>query len=94
MFVWEHFNDSFNFDATPLGPLGFRVVIHNRPGRRKSWDLCGHKGFNVSPALNPHCYLHVVDGVIKEPRYSNTVKFLDNYLTQLTVTKEDHIFHC
>ena len=29
--AWEAFNVPFNFDATPLGPIGCQVLIHNKP---------------------------------------------------------------
>ena len=63
MSTWEHFNGPFNFDATPIGLLGCPIVIHTKPGRRKSWDFCGRKDFNVGPALNHYRCFHVVDRV-------------------------------
>jgi hypothetical protein len=93
MSAWEHFNGPFNFDATPIGPLGCPIVIHTKPGRRKSWDFRGRKGFNVGPALNHYRCFHVVDDVTKALRYSDTVEFLHDYLTQPTVTEGDRIVH-
>ena len=40
--AWENFNGKFDYNATPLGSLGIAVVIHNKPSRRKSWDMKGH----------------------------------------------------
>ena len=93
MSVWEHFNGPFNFDATPIGPLGCPIVIHTKPGCQKSWDFRGRKGFNVDPALNHYRCFHVVDEVIKVLRYSDTVEFLHNYLIQPTVTNGDRIVY-
>ena len=33
--AWEFFNGKFNYNATPLGPLGIRVIIHTKTGRQK-----------------------------------------------------------
>jgi hypothetical protein len=93
MSAWEHFHGPFNFDATPLGPLGCPIIIHNKPGRRKSWDFRGRGGFNVGPALSHYRCFHVVDGQTKALRYSDTVEFLHDYLTQPTVTEGDRIVH-
>ena len=93
MSVWEHFNGPFNFDATPIGPLGCPIVIHTKPSRHKSWDFRGRKGFNVGPVLNHYRCFHVVDGVTKALRYSDTVEFLHDYLTQPTVTEGNRIVH-
>ena len=49
--AWEHFNVHFNFDATPLAPLGSPIFIQNKPSTRRSWDICGRKGFTIGPAL-------------------------------------------
>ena len=34
--AWEDFNGPFNFDATPLGPIGCHVLIHNMPSTHES----------------------------------------------------------
>ena len=34
--IWEAFNSPFNFNSTPLGPIGCRVLIHNKPSTRAS----------------------------------------------------------
>ena len=41
MSAWEHFNGPFNFDATPIAPLGSPIIIHTKPGNRRSWDYRG-----------------------------------------------------
>ena len=37
--VWENFNGKFNYNATPLGPLGISVIVHTKPGRQQPWDF-------------------------------------------------------
>ena len=35
--AWDFFaGKKFNYSATPLGPLGINVIVHAKPGRRKS----------------------------------------------------------
>ena len=36
LYAREDFNGPFNFDATPLGPIGCRVLVHNKPFTRAS----------------------------------------------------------
>ena len=36
--AWAYFNGTFNYDATPLGPLGCKIVIHLKTGVRHLWD--------------------------------------------------------
>ena len=38
MSAWEYFNDSFDFTATPLRPIGCKLIIHTTKNKLKSWD--------------------------------------------------------
>ena len=71
--AWEHFNSHFNFDATPLAPLGSPIIIHNKPGTRRSWDFCGCKGFTIGPALEYYRCFQVVDATTKSIIISDTI---------------------
>ena len=37
--AWEYFQGPFDFNKTPLGPVGCRVLIHSKPVTRQSWDF-------------------------------------------------------
>ncbi|KAL7474903.1 hypothetical protein ACHAW6_003744 [Cyclotella cf. meneghiniana] len=55
--AWDDLFGAFNFDATPLGPAGCRILIHNKATTRRSWDYRSHEGFYVGPALHHYrCY--------------------------------------
>ena len=34
----------FDYNATPLGPLGCAVIIHKKNAQRHTWDFRGHEG--------------------------------------------------
>ena len=91
--AWEHYNGLFNFDATPMVPMVCLVIIHNKPTTRRSWDFRGHKGFNIGPVLNHYRCFHITDATTKALLYSDTVKFIHDYLTQPQVSKIDRIVH-
>jgi len=55
--AWQALFGAFNFDATPIGPAGSRVLIHNKAALRRSWDFRAQDGFYVGPALQHYrCY--------------------------------------
>ena len=91
--AWEAFNGPFNFDATPLGPIGFRVIIHNKPSTRASWAFRARNGFYVGPALLYYRCFQVVDTTTKSTLISNTIEFCHDYLTQPAITHADRITH-
>ena len=59
----------------PLGPIGFCVLIHNKPSTRTSWAFRARDGFYVSPALKHSCCFQVVDTTTKSTLISDTVQF-------------------
>ena len=73
--AWENFNGSFNYDATPLGPLGIAVIIHNKPSRRKSWDMRGIDGWSIGVSLEHYRCQKVIAKNSKAERISDTVEF-------------------
>ena len=46
----EQIFGTFNYQRTPLAPLGTKVIIHKRPDQRKMWDKNGLPGFLVNQA--------------------------------------------
>ena len=55
MSAWEYFNGAFDYTATPLGPVGSKLVIHTTSNKRKSWDQRGREGFSVGPVIHHYC---------------------------------------
>ena len=41
MSAWEYYNGTFDYTATPLGPIGCKIVIHATSNKRKYWDQRG-----------------------------------------------------
>jgi hypothetical protein len=93
MSAWEYFNGPFDFNATPLGPMGCRVLIHNKPSTRKSWDQRARDGFSLGPAMDHYRCYTVADKKTKATVVSDTIEFRHSYLTQPTLTPEDRMVH-
>ena len=36
--AWEYFNGDFEYAATPLGPIGCKIIIHTTSNKLKYWD--------------------------------------------------------
>ena len=45
-------NGAFNYNRTPLAPPVTRVVVHEAPGNRHTWDPNGVNGWYLGPARN------------------------------------------
>jgi hypothetical protein len=55
--AYAQLNGHFDFNRTPLAPPGTRVIAHEKPDQRASWDPDGVDGYNLGPALDHYrCY--------------------------------------
>ena len=91
--VWEALFGPFDFNATPLGPAGCRVLIHAKATLCRSWDNRCEEGFYTGPALNHYrCYtmLHKNTGL---QRITDAVKFRHHYLPTPEPPTEDKLLH-
>ena len=93
MSAWDYFNAPFDYAATPLGPLGSRVTIHNTVNTRRSQEKRGQEGFYIGPELQHYWCLTVFDSKTKHVSISDIVNFLHTYLQQPTLTPEYRIVH-
>jgi hypothetical protein len=65
----------FDFNKTPMAPPGSKVLIHEKPSQRKTWDPHGVQGWYLGPALKHYrCYRCYVNSTHAE-RISDTVEF-------------------
>ena len=92
--AWEHFNGPFNFDATPLGPPGCKIIAHAKGSTRLSWDYRGHIGFYVGPAMDHYRCHKVIKIATSAVMISDTVVFQHPTLSVPTLTTTDRIIHC
>ena len=49
--AWAYFHGAFNYDATPIGPLGCNIIAHRKTATRNSWDFRSAAGWYVGVAL-------------------------------------------
>jgi hypothetical protein len=55
--AWAQVHGTFDFNRTPLGPPGCRVLAHDKPVIRTKWSPHGLDGWYVGPALDLYrCY--------------------------------------
>ena len=57
--AWAYFHTPFNYDATPLGPLGCNIISHKKAGTRNLWGFRGTGSWNVGVSLQ-HYRCHTI----------------------------------
>ncbi len=91
--AWEYFQGPFDFNKTPLGPVGCRVLIHAKPVTRRSWDFRAKEGYYIGPALDLYCCFKPVKSATKSQVISDTVEFRHAYRTIPSPSPEEKIIH-
>jgi hypothetical protein len=52
-----HIFGQYDFNSSPMAPLGKRIIAHETPNRRRTWDPHGQDGWYIGPALEHYrCY--------------------------------------
>ena len=49
--AWEALCGKFDIMATPIAPLGMKVMVHDTPEKRGTWQVHGSVGFYIGRAL-------------------------------------------
>ena len=90
---WSCFHGAFNYEATPIGPLGCDIIAHRKTGTRNSWDFRGAADWYVGVALQHYRCHTIVDKATRAVQISDTVEFCHQHLTQPKVTPMDRTVH-
>jgi hypothetical protein len=71
---------NFDFNCTLMAPPGTKIILHEKPAQRKSWDPHGTEGWYLGPALE-HCRCYrVFTNKTKAERNSDTVEFFPQHM--------------
>ena len=81
----------FDFNKTPMAPPGTRVLVHDKPDQRKSWDPRGTDGWYIGPAMEHYRCVLCFMPKTRTVRVSDTVVFFPHKLIFPEVTLADFI---
>ena len=90
--AYSYLFDSFDFNKTPIPFPGSKIVTHNKPAQRASWDLTGKLGFYISPALKHNRCISCFNPTTKSETISDTVMLIQ-YTIIISVVTIDNFFH-
>jgi hypothetical protein len=91
MSAYAQLNGHFDFNRIPLAPPGTRIIAHEKPDQRASWDPHGVDGYYLGPALDHYrCYqVHVIK--TKGTRIVDTVEFFPSKTAMPHTSSKDLI---
>ena len=81
----------FDFNRTPLAPPGTRVLVHEKPHNRGSWDPHGVDGWCIGPAMDScRCYKTWI-WKTKSKRITDTLEWFPHYVKMPSTSPLDLI---
>ena len=79
----------FDFNTTPLAPPGTRIIIHEKPKQRASWDPHGLDAWYIGPALEHYRCINAYIPKTHAERICDTVEFFPHNIP-LPTTSDAH----
>ena len=82
---------NFDFNKTPLAPIGTKLVIRAKPNKRDSWSFHGEEGWYIGRSIEHHgCITCYILSTFKA-RFINTTTLILNTIPITTSALEEHI---
>ena len=82
---------NFDYNATPMAPPGTKVLVHEKPGNRKTWAGHGTEGWYIGPSLEHYrCYKCYMPTTHAE-RNADTVEFFPSTTPFPQVSTDDYL---
>ena len=82
-------NGPYNFNRTPIAPLGTKVLIHEKPAVRGTWAPHAVDRWYIGPARNHYRSYNVYIPSTKGTRYSKIVEFFPHLVTMPATSSAD-----
>jgi hypothetical protein len=82
---------SFDFNKTPLAPLGTKALVYDNPGSQTSWAPHATDGFYIGPASDHYQCLRFYIPAMRRFRFSNTWRLYPAHC-QIPVTLQHDLF--
>ena len=54
LLAWSHYNGAFDYNATPMVPVGYIVLIHVQVKLRTSWEAHTVEGYYTGTDMHHH----------------------------------------
>ena len=79
----------FNFDRTPLGPPGTKVLVHEKPNNRETWAPHAVDGWYLGPAMNHYRCFRVWINSTQAERITDTLTWFPSKVLMSTASSSD-----
>jgi hypothetical protein len=86
-------NRAFDYNKTPFAPPGTRVVVHEIPENRRTWDIHGVDGWYIGRAPKHYRCHRVYVSKTASKRIANTAELFPYHCKMLNISSSDATRH-
>jgi hypothetical protein len=86
--VAAHYHGLVDYNKTDFAPPGCKIIAHEKPGKRRTWDPHGQHGYLLGPAMHHYRCQNIYISTTASKRIMDTLEFFPhNYqMPQLSST--------
>jgi hypothetical protein len=70
-----HFHGLVDYNKTSFAPPGCKIIAHEKPGNRRTWDPHGQHGYSLGPAMHHYRCQNVYISSTANERIVDTLEF-------------------
>jgi hypothetical protein len=70
-----YFHGLMNYNKTAFAPPGYKIIAHEKPGKRPTWAPHGQHGYSLGPAMHHYRCQNVYISSTASERIVDTLKF-------------------
>ena len=89
--AWAAMNGEYHFDAHPIAPPGTQMMMHEKPGRRKTWGFNAKKAWYLGPCFKHYRSVRGLLPATGGERISDTYRFKHHAIDIPQLTAADRI---
>ena len=89
--AYSYMHGIFNYNRTPLVPMGCKVVAHLKPTARASWAANGDDGWTVVPTMEHYRCIECFFPITRSQRHVDTVTFFPHDFVVPEVKLDDFL---
>ena len=82
---------NFDFNKTPLAPLGCLIAVHERAQERGTWTDHGVKGYFIGPAKHHYRNYRVYIPATRGERTTDTIEFFPKHVQMPKTSSENRL---
>jgi len=87
--AYSQIHGAFDFNTTPIGPSGTKVLVHNKPNARGTWAPHGEDGWYIGPAMDHYRCFTVYIPSTRSTRISDTLAWFPKHVIMPTASSTD-----